>query len=222
MQLFDYPDAVSNWDQTINRYAMMKTEYGAEGVAEKVAEIQAAMREKLAELIALPDDAALTAAEPDELSAIQALRPDGARRMWTSLSDDFRRRLEGAFIGRCAGCTLGSIVEGWQVKRMEDWAAYLGDSYPLREYWSQAERPHELKYQTSPRENFTPALMDGVPTDDDICYTQLGLMILEEYGAGFHLGRSGRGLGQVSAFCLHGGRHRAGQSAQGRASHASG
>ena len=185
MKLFDYPEAVSGWDATFTRYAMMKTEYGAEGVADKMAEIQAALQQKLDELIALPDDAALTAAEPDDLGAIQALRPAGARRMWSSVADDFRDRLEGALLGRCAGCTLGSIVEGWDVARMERWAAYLGDSYPLVDYWSQAEQPHEHKYQTSLREDFTPAKMDGVPTDDDICYTQLGLLILEEYGLDF-------------------------------------
>ncbi len=185
MKLFDYPDSLPDWAETINRYAMMKTEYGAEGVADKVAEIEATLKEKLAELIALPDDAALTRAEPDDLPAIQALRPAGKRRMWSAVSADFRERLEGALIGRCAGCTLGSIVEGWDVERMERWAAYLGDEYPLTDYWSEAEQPHELKYQTSPREDFTPAKMDGVPTDDDICYTQLGLMILEEYGPDF-------------------------------------
>ena len=185
MKLFDYPEAVSGWDATFTRYAMLKTEYGAEGVADKMAEIQAALQQKLDELIALPDDAALTAAEPDDLGAIQALRPAGSRRMWSSVADDFRDRLEGALLGRCAGCTLGSIVEGWDVARMERWAAYLGDSYPLVDYWSQAEQPHEHKYQTSLREDFTPAKMDGVPTDDDINYTQLGLLILEEYGLDF-------------------------------------
>lgn len=185
MQLFDYPEALSGWDATFTRYAMMKTEYGAEGVADKMAEIQAALQQKLDELIALPDDEKLAQAEPDDLGAIQALRPAGARRMWPSLADDFRDRLEGALLGRCAGCTLGSIVEGWDVARMERWAAYLGDSYPLVDYWSQAEQPHEHKYQTSLREDFTPAKMDGVPTDDDINYTQLGLLVLEEYGLEF-------------------------------------
>lgn len=185
MKLFDYPDTLPDWAQVLNRYAMMKTEYGAEGVGDKMAEIESALQEKLAELIALPDDAALTAAEPDDLAAIQALRPAGQRRMWSSIPDDFQERLEGALIGRCAGCTLGSIVEGWDVERMEKWAAYLGDEYPLVDYWSEAEQPHQHKYQTSLREDFTAAKMDGVPTDDDINYTQLGLMILEEYGIDF-------------------------------------
>ncbi len=183
--LFNYPDKIANWERVINAYAQQKEEFGATGVAEKVAEIEALLKEKVAELDALPNDAALAQAEPDDLPTILSLRPPGQRRMWSSLPEDFGDRLEGAWLGRCAGCTLGSIVEGWTVERMEDWAAYLGDEYPLVDYWSQAEQPHNRKYQTSLREDFTTAKMDGVPTDDDLNYTLLGLMILEEYGLDF-------------------------------------
>ncbi len=185
MRLFEYPDKVAAWERMINAYAQQKVEFGASGVAEKVAEIEALLKQKVAELDALANDAALAKAEPDDLETIRSLRPEGSRRIWTSLSEDFPERLEGSWLGRCAGCTLGSIVEGWTVERMEQWAEYLGDEYPLVDYWSQAEQPHNRKYQTSLREDFTPAKMDGVPTDDDLNYTLLGLMILEEYGTDF-------------------------------------
>ena len=185
MKLFNYPEKVQHWDRLINAYAQQKVEFGAEGVADKVAEIEALLKRKIAELDAMPNDAALKAREPDELDEIKALRPAGKRRMWTSLPDDFRDRLEASLLGRCAGCTLGSIVEGWSVQRMENWAEYLGDEYPLVDYWSEAEQPHQRKYQTSLREDFTPAKMNGVPTDDDINYTLLGMMIMEEYGIDF-------------------------------------
>ena len=185
MKLFDYPEKVRMWERKINAYAQQQVEFGSTGVAEKVAEIEALLQEKVAELAAMPIDAELASAEPDDLETIRSLRPAGGRRMWSSTSDDFRDRLEGSWLGRCAGCTLGSIVEGWTVERMEEWAAYLGDEYPLVDYWSQAEQPHNRKYETSLREDFTPAKMDGVPTDDDLNYTLLGLMILEEYGIDF-------------------------------------
>ncbi len=185
MRLFDYPEKVKMWERKINAYAQQQVEFGSTGVAEKVAEIEALLQEKVAELAAMPIDAELASAEPDDLETIRSLRPAGGRRMWSSLSDDFRDRLEGSWLGRCAGCTLGSIVEGWTVERMEEWAAYLGDEYPLVDYWSQAEQPHNRKYQTSLREDFTSAKMNGVPTDDDLNYTLLGLMILEEYGIDF-------------------------------------
>ena len=185
MTKYEYPELFENLDRTINLWAQLKAETGAAGVTEKVSEINSVIAEKLAELRALPEDAALRAAEPDDLPSILKLRPSGSRRIWSSVGDDFRDRLEGAWLGRCAGCTLGSIVEGWSVERMEEWAAYLGDEYPLVDYWSQAEQPHNHKYETSLREDFTPSKMDGVPTDDDLNYTLLGLMILEQYGTDF-------------------------------------
>ena len=187
MRLFEYPDKVGQWERKINAFAQQKVEFGAgaTAVAEKVAEIETLLAQKIAELDALPDDAELAKAEPNDLETIRSLRPDGSRRIWSGLSDDFRERLEGSWLARCAGCTLGSIVEGWTVERMEDWANYLGDEYPLVDYWSVAEQPHMTKYQTSLREDFTPAKMDGVPTDDDLNYTLLGMMILEEYGLDF-------------------------------------
>ncbi len=185
MRLFEYPDSIAKWERRINAYAQQKVEFGAQGVAEKVAEIEALLKQKVAELDALQNDAELARREPDDLETILSLRPAGSRRIWTELPDDFRERLEGSWLGRCAGCTLGSIVEGWAVDRMENWADYLGDEYPLVDYWSQAEQPHNRKYETSLREDFTPSKMDGVPTDDDLNYTLLGLMILEEYGPDF-------------------------------------
>ena len=56
----------------------------------------------------------------------------------------------GAILGRFAGCVLGSIVECWEIEKMERWAAYLGDAFPPVDYWSAAERPQDLKYQDQP------------------------------------------------------------------------
>ena len=186
MSNYNYPDEVQNIDREINLWAQLKTESGAPGVADKVAEINALIGEKLAELRALPDDPALQSTEPDHLEGIRALRPAGVRRQWTSLPQaTYRDRIEGAILGRFAGCVLGSIVECWEIDKMERWAAYNGEDFPPVDYWKEAERPNDLKYQTSLRDTFTRSKMDGVPTDDDIIYTQLGLLILEDYGPDF-------------------------------------
>ena len=124
MSKLDYPELVEGLDRTINLWAQLKTETGADGVAEKVAEIKSMIAEKLAELRALPDDPALLDVEPNDLEGIRALRPDGARRYWTELpAETFRDQLDGAILGRFAGCVLGSIVECWEVEKMERWAA---------------------------------------------------------------------------------------------------
>ncbi|MCY4020417.1 MAG: ADP-ribosylglycohydrolase family protein [Chloroflexi bacterium] len=188
MSIYEYPEPLEDLDRSINLWAQLKTEAGAAGVADKMAEIKSVIADKLAELRALPEDPALRAAEPDDLSGIRALRPHGPRRYWTELPEGtFRNRLEGAIMGRFAGCVLGSIVECWEIEKMERWAAYLGDAFPPTDYWTEAERPQDLKYRTSLRETFTLSKMDGVPTDDDIIYTQLGMLILEDYGPDFTL-----------------------------------
>lgn len=188
MTSYNYPQPLHDIDRSINVWAQLKTETGAAGVSEKVAEIEALLADKLAELRALPDDPALLAQEPDDLPAIQALRPPGSRRLWGALPEaEFRDKLAGALLGRFAGCILGSIVECWEVAKMEQWAAYLGEDFPPRDYWTAAERPHELKYRTCLRDTFTRDKMDGAPTDDDLIYTQLGMLILEDYGINFSL-----------------------------------
>ncbi len=187
MSKLNYPDVQADLSQNLQLWAQLKTETGAAGVADKVAEIEALLAEKLAELRALPEDPALRAAEPDDLDGIRALRPAGPRRYWSAAPADFRSRLEGALLGRYAACTLGSIVECWPIEKMEGWAAYWGDAFPPVDYWIEVERPYDLKYQTSPRPNFTRSRMDGVPTDDDTIYTQLGLLILEDYGPDFSI-----------------------------------
>ncbi len=186
MTPYNYPEPLQDFERSINHWALLKAEAGAAGLDEKMADIRALLAEKLAELRALPEDPALRAAEPDDLDAIRALRPDGERRYWTELPEAIvRDRLEGAWLGRCAGNVLGSIVELWDINKMEAWAAHLGDAFPPADYWSEAERPNELKYETSRRDAFTPTKMDGVPTDDDLIYTQLGMLVLEEYGLDF-------------------------------------
>ena len=75
MKLWNYVDDVEGWDRLINHYAKQKIEFGAQGVAEKVAEIEALLKQKIAELDALPNDPELEKAEPDDLASIKALRP---------------------------------------------------------------------------------------------------------------------------------------------------
>ncbi len=186
MSNYNYPDALENIDREINLWAQLKTETGAPGVSDKIAEINAIISEKLAELRALPDDPGLQEREPDDLAGIRALRPAGERRLWSELPKAaYRDRIEGAILGRFAGCVLGSIVECWEIDKMERWAAHNGEAFPPVDYWKEAERPNDLKYQTSLRDAFTRSRMDGVPTDDDIIYTQLGLLILEDHGPDF-------------------------------------
>lgn len=94
-------------------------------------------------------------------------------------------RLLGAWTGRVIGNMLGKPVEkGWDRHRLR---AYLQacDAYPLRGYVPLADesRAAELGFQAY--RGLTRGRVDGGVRDDDVDYTVLGLLILEQYGAGF-------------------------------------
>ncbi|HVJ20749.1 MAG TPA: ADP-ribosylglycohydrolase family protein [Polyangiaceae bacterium] len=144
------------------------------------------------ELMALAEDEALAAREPNELAAIRALRPHGPRSLgWSPSESEAVDRFHGAWTGRAVGCALGKPVEGmgmsWQggqfVGRSEIKRYLLarGD-WPLADYFSgrDAGDGKKLWCPASQRERI--AFMEP---DDDIHYTLVGLGVLERYGPGF-------------------------------------
>jgi ADP-ribosylglycohydrolase len=123
--------------------------------------------------------------EPDGLRAIRALRPKGPRKMTLNLTDgQLRDRLLGAWLGRAAGCILGCPVEGHESSAMEAYARQIGQAWPLDDYWKACTHPDEPRY-TSRRGDYVKPNLHRIESDDDLTYTVLGLLILEEYGPGF-------------------------------------
>lgn len=170
----------------VRLYAQLKKELGAEGVDTQLEEIHAYLTEAIGRIRALPDDRALASQEPDDLEAIQALRPSASRSLLPAFDlSEYRTRLAGAFLGRSAGCILGSPVEGWTVERMKSWAAETGTSFPPDDYWKSVPDPSLLRYKTIRRDAYTADRMHGIPVDDDLQFTLLGLLILEESPARF-------------------------------------
>ena len=167
-------------------YAQLKQEYGAGGVADVHARAEKALRAAIGELKRLPEDRELARREPDALGRIRALRPDGPRRLQHDFDRaTYRDRLEGALLARCAGCTLGAPVEGWPIADMAALATANGDAFPPTDYWRRVPDPEAVRYELSRRAAYTRTGMDGVPVDDDVAYTLLGLLILEDHGPGF-------------------------------------
>ena len=172
--------------ESLALHAALKAEYGARGIQPVLADAEKALRAAISRVKALPDDPQLRSREPDGLAAIRRLRPRGPRALWTTFDPAaYRDRLEGALLARMAGCTLGAIVEGWGVERMKEWARTIGDPFPPRDYWSRAWAPHDRRYQASECRSYTRTGLDGVPVDDDIAYTLLGLLIAEDHGLDF-------------------------------------
>lgn len=170
----------------IEEYTRLKHEYGAADAGRLLADAGRKLEALLERIKKQPVSGVLSQKEPDGLNEIQALREAGPRRLWAKLDESrYMDRLQGAFIGRMAGCTLGAPVEFWSVEAMEKWAEYIGDRFPNQHYWSRIKNPSDLRYKRSAFEEYTLEKMDGVPVDDDIVYTLLGLLIAEDYGPDF-------------------------------------
>ncbi len=153
--------------------------------AEAVEQLKA-LRETVEEL-SLP--AALRENEPTELDAIRALRPRGPRRLELTLSQaELRDRMLGAWLGRAAGCILGIPCEGMSKEAIRQAARAFGQRLPLNDYWSADPKPGNAEgrhYGLTPREKFLRGRIDRIGTDDDLTYTLLALLTLEDHGIDF-------------------------------------
>jgi ADP-ribosylglycohydrolase len=129
--------------------------------------------------------------EPIPLKQIKAARPNGPRRLAYNLTaEQIYDKMLGAWLGRGAGCILGIPVEGWSRHKIKEWAEILGQPYPLAEYWK--EIPRRGKHYRDPIECFLKDRIDRIGSDDDLAYTVLGLLILEEAGIDFTVEDVGR------------------------------
>jgi len=185
MEYPEIPD-FNKLTESLTVYAQLKQEYGSPGVQKILAEAEKSLQESLIRLKNLPVDSELKKQNPDNLEEIRALRPKGSGQPNRALNkSELKERLLGSLLGRFAGCTLGAPVEFWPIRKMENMARELGTAFPPEKYWSHVPDPFELRYQRSARELYTGDKLNGVPVDDDITYTILGLLIAEQYGPGF-------------------------------------
>jgi len=190
-----YPELPKASDllEKLKLYTQLKYEYGALGIQPILNKVEQALEIALSEMIALPESTKVAQREQNDLSVIRQLRPPGPRRIWQSFKEDeYNEHLSGALLGRFAGCTLGAPVEGWSIERMEGWAKEIGDQFPPTDYWSAIPYPHSLRYEVSRCDAYTRGKMNGVPVDDDITYTILGLLVVEDYGINFNIEDMGK------------------------------
>ena len=179
--------------EPLTLYSQLKHEYGAKGIEPIIAKAEKALKALGAQLRNLPIDKALAKKEPDGIKQIRALRPKGPRILWKNFDKElYQEKFQGAMFGRFAGCTLGAPVEFWDIDKMEDLAKENGQPFPPTDYWTYVPEPFRKRYQFSPRKSYTRDKMDGVPVDDDIAYTLLGLLVVEDYGPDFTIAENGK------------------------------
>jgi hypothetical protein len=197
---------MAGWErlsQLVKEEIRQRIEEGCDAVrfrdhVERAGGDEEALTQIYSELMLLEPSMAFPYREPSELADIHAERPDGPRRLPTTLGDEaWKDKFAGAWLGRCAGCALGKPLEnpyymgvmersngapGWlNVKRWFEGA----DAWPIRGYTpgtSRAQGEYGLRVSCvrSQKEN-----LRFMEPDDDIRYTVLGLKMLEDKGADF-------------------------------------
>ncbi len=129
--------------------------------------------------------------QPDGLEEILAKRPEGAD-IAPKAVENLRKRMQGAFLGRCAGCTLGVPVEGYSVMRMLAVAMETDTPFPPTTYWKGTDLPEVRHYGVNYRTDYLEQNLCQVPVDDDITYVILNLLLLEKYGKGYSVADVGQ------------------------------
>jgi len=130
--------------------------------------------------------------EPSKLEQIYKLIPAPQNKRYKTFDKtELQNKIYGAWLARCAGCTLGKPVELWPRQKIREYLTKL-DCYPL-EFYVPAVIPTPqwvepwTDYGRTTRGNITKMVRD-----DDIDYTILGLKILETYGRDFSTEDVGR------------------------------
>jgi len=95
---------------------------------------------------------------------------------------NYKSKLAGAIIGRFAGCALGCPVELMEIGELKNYAKKIGQEFPPLYYFKEAPNPDGERYAIGKGRHFTSTDMEFLSTDDDIAYTLLSLLNLEQYG----------------------------------------
>ena len=136
----------------------------------------------LDELDALPRP--LAAAEPEGFEEIMAAADPVERRDASELSE----RIAGAWLGRAAGCVLGKPVENIPRAGIRAIAEATGN-WPVRGWFTADGLPKEVSerwpWNRASRPTSLAENIDGIPEDDDLNFTMLGVALLERCGTGF-------------------------------------
>lgn len=138
--------------------------------------------ELLVELDAIPRP--LAAEEPDGFDEILAQADPATARPPV----DVRERIAGAWLGRAVGCVLGKPVENIPRQGIRAIAEATGN-FPVAGWFTAEGLPDEVSerwpWNRASRPTSLAENIDGIPEDDDLNFTMLGVALLERCGTGF-------------------------------------
>ena len=146
------------------------------------AELRSLALELLDELDSLPRP--LAAEEPDGFDEILAEADPAPAHAAVDAPD----RIAGAWLGRAAGCVLGKPVENVPREGIRAIAEATGN-WPVAGWFTAEGLPEEVSerwpWNRASRPTSLAENIDGIPEDDDLNFTMLGVALLERAGTGF-------------------------------------
>ncbi len=143
---------------------------------------QARHDEFYAKVEKLPKPKGFPYREPSTLEGIKKVRPRGTRRLEVGSrrsAAGLLDRIHGAWLGRCVGCQMGKPVEGWPKEHIEH-VLRQGKAWPLYDYM-----PYIKFFKGKRARTLFRGGINRMMRDDDIDYTVLNLVILEQFGPKF-------------------------------------
>ena len=101
---------------------------------------------------------------------------------------DVAERIAGAWLGRAVGCVLGKPVENIPREGIRAIAEATGN-WPVAGWFTAEGLPEEVSerwpWNRASRPTSLAENIDGIPEDDDLNFTMLGVALLERCGTGF-------------------------------------
>lgn len=147
-----------------------------------------------ARLLSLPQWKDFPFEEPSDLENIRRLRPVCVDLPSVSSgSDRLLDQLHGAWLGRCSGCALGKPVEMFMenARGLNSWerqkrylTAISPEEWPIRGYIPERS-PAEVETGRTVCSDSTREHIRFMESDDDIRYTVVGQILLQDKGASF-------------------------------------
>jgi len=126
--------------------------------------------------------------EPSTLEEIKALRKKTLPPLKSQKID--KKKVEGAWYGRIAGCLLGKPIEGIRYDKLTALLKETGN-YPMRRYIKWSELTDEMCKRADFdllnkwKRNCYIDNLEFAPTDDDTNYVVLNCLAIETFGRGF-------------------------------------
>jgi ADP-ribosylglycohydrolase/transcriptional regulator with XRE-family HTH domain len=188
MAFYDVPQLL----EVLNLELQQREEegYAVNGCREQVEALTRPTKKRVyrlySDLLAAPLRADFAYQEPETLTDIHRVRPEGPRAASVVItSDALYERTYGAWLGRVAGCVLGKPLQmGWPKSKIEQYLRVAG-SFPLADYVPRVvPSPPGFEFKPEAEGHFRGEI-DGAPCDDDTDYTLLALHLLETYGLDF-------------------------------------